>query len=102
MMWWLLVGAILPVPFWFLAKKWPRSWIRFVNIPVLLTGASYIPPGTGYVLLSFLAHPWVSEFTPTASTIRPGSSSDLFSSTGCGGIASGGGQKFVLEKLQLC
>lgn len=48
MVYWALIGAVLPVPFYLLAKRWPNSWIRFVNIPVMLTGCAYIPPATGY------------------------------------------------------
>jgi len=42
-----LVGAILPVPFYFLAKRYPLSRWRFVNVPAALAGISVIPPATG-------------------------------------------------------
>lgn len=56
MLYFMLIGAILPVPFFFLSKRWPKSWLRYVNIPVMLTGASYIPPGTGSVCLHLATH----------------------------------------------
>ncbi|KAG9036498.1 hypothetical protein FRB95_008796 [Tulasnella sp. JGI-2019a] len=43
----LVVGALLPVPFWFWQKKWPNSLVKYVNIPVLLNGPTFIPPATG-------------------------------------------------------
>ncbi|KAH8922321.1 OPT-domain-containing protein [Atractiella rhizophila] len=43
----LLVGVFLPIPFYFASKRWPNSWVKYVNIPVSLVGASYIPPATG-------------------------------------------------------
>ncbi|EJT99866.1 OPT oligopeptide transporter [Dacryopinax primogenitus] len=41
-----LIGAILPIPFWLLAKKYPQSWFKYVNIPVFFTGPGYMPPAT--------------------------------------------------------
>ena len=47
-LWSLLIGAVLPFPAWLLAKRLKRkSWLDFVNFPVMLTGASFIPPATG-------------------------------------------------------
>ncbi|OQE03698.1 hypothetical protein PENSOL_c001G03443 [Penicillium solitum] len=36
--WGFLAGALLPVPFYFLAKRFPDSWIRYINIPLILSG----------------------------------------------------------------
>jgi hypothetical protein len=47
LLYFVLLGALLPIPFYFLTKKYPRSWVKYVNIPVLLNGASFIPPATG-------------------------------------------------------
>lgn len=46
-LYWLLVGAVLPVPFYLLGRRYPNSWLQYVNIPVLFTGAVYMPPATG-------------------------------------------------------
>ena len=43
----LIAGALLPVPFWLWQRRYPKSWVKFINTPVLLTGVSYIPPATG-------------------------------------------------------
>jgi OPT family oligopeptide transporter len=43
----LIVGALLPVPFWFWQRKFPKSRLRYVNIPVALNGPSFIPPARG-------------------------------------------------------
>ncbi|CAG8222240.1 unnamed protein product [Penicillium salamii] len=37
--WGFLVGALLPIPFYFLAKRYPNSWVRYVHIPIVLNGA---------------------------------------------------------------
>jgi OPT family small oligopeptide transporter len=41
-----LIGAVLPVIPFLLNKKYPHSWIRYVNFPVLLSGLGFIPPAT--------------------------------------------------------
>lgn len=35
------------MPFWLLGRRYPNSWLKYVNIPVLLTGPSFMPPATG-------------------------------------------------------
>ncbi|KAH8646224.1 small oligopeptide transporter [Xylariales sp. PMI_506] len=44
--WFWLIGAALPVIHWFALKKWPRSVLRYANIPVILNGNAMIPPAT--------------------------------------------------------
>ncbi|PWN29400.1 small oligopeptide transporter [Jaminaea rosea] len=56
-----LVGAIVPIPTYFLAKRYPKSWIRYVNWPVIFSGTGYIPPATGinyssWAFVGFLSH----------------------------------------------
>lgn len=46
-LYYLLVGAVLPVITWVLARRYPKSWVRFINIPVALAGCQFIPPATG-------------------------------------------------------
>ncbi|KAJ1720665.1 hypothetical protein LPJ53_004726 [Coemansia erecta] len=41
--WMFLVGVFLPLPFWLLRKRYPRSIWRHVNIPVALTYIGYMP-----------------------------------------------------------
>jgi hypothetical protein len=42
-----MIGAIAPVPFYFLARRFPLSIARYVNIPVFLAGLGAIPPANG-------------------------------------------------------
>jgi hypothetical protein len=46
-LWALLAGAILPIIIWAVGRRWKIANTRLPNIPVMLTGASYIPPATG-------------------------------------------------------
>lgn len=43
----LAIGVFLPIPFWWWQRKWPKSVVKYVNIPVLLNGPTFIPPATG-------------------------------------------------------
>lgn len=42
-----LVGALSPIPFWLIAKQYPNSQWRLVNMPVMFTATGNIPPATG-------------------------------------------------------
>jgi OPT oligopeptide transporter protein len=43
----LIVGAILPIPFWLWQRRYPDSWVKFISTPVVLNGVAYIPPANG-------------------------------------------------------
>jgi OPT family small oligopeptide transporter len=47
LMWGFLVGAAAPIPFYFLAKKYPHSLFKYVNAPVFFAGLGNVPPATG-------------------------------------------------------
>ncbi|KAF9169351.1 hypothetical protein BGX21_008144 [Mortierella sp. AD011] len=47
--WGFLIGALLPMIFWFISKKLPRvSWLKKVHWPALLTSTSTMPPALPY------------------------------------------------------
>jgi len=41
-----LVGFAAPLLTWFISLKWPNSWLRYVNWPVILSGVGLIPPAS--------------------------------------------------------
>jgi len=41
-----LVGAFLPVIPWLITRKYPASFARYINFPVILSGTGLIPPAT--------------------------------------------------------
>ncbi|KAG0200728.1 hypothetical protein BGX28_006297 [Mortierella sp. GBA30] len=48
--WGFLVGAILPIPFWVLSRKFPNvTWLQYVHWPVLLAATSSMPPALPYM-----------------------------------------------------
>lgn len=48
-----LVGALVPVAFYILARKFPRSWARYLNAPVMFGALGYIPPATPLIYASW-------------------------------------------------
>jgi OPT family small oligopeptide transporter len=53
MLWFFLVGAIVPVLFYLGARAFPKSPIRFLNAPILFGGSGLIPPATPLNYLSW-------------------------------------------------
>ncbi|EJD54431.1 OPT oligopeptide transporter [Auricularia subglabra TFB-10046 SS5] len=39
-----LLGAVAPVFGWLWAKRFPRSWARYINFPVVFSGTELLPP----------------------------------------------------------
>ncbi|KAH7925880.1 OPT oligopeptide transporter [Leucogyrophana mollusca] len=44
--WFFLLGALCPVGAWIISVKWPGSFIRYVNFPVIFAGTYLMPPAT--------------------------------------------------------
>ncbi|KAH8919020.1 oligopeptide transporter 4 [Atractiella rhizophila] len=55
-----LIGAVAPIPFWFLARRYPRSWFKYVHVPAFFNGGLGWAPYN----LSHLAFPglWFAIF----------------------------------------
>jgi OPT family small oligopeptide transporter len=68
MLWFFLVGAICPVITWYLARKYPRSLWKYVNMPIIFGGSGMIPPATalnylswgivGFIFNKFIRNKW--------------------------------------------
>ncbi|CAF3764520.1 unnamed protein product [Rotaria sp. Silwood1] len=71
-----LIGALLPVPVWYLRMKYPKvKWLQYVHLPVILVGTSRIPPApageySAWFIVGFLfnfvirryAHAWWERY----------------------------------------
>jgi hypothetical protein len=42
-----LIGALLPFPFYFLARRYPLGFWRYINIPLFFAGVAALPPASG-------------------------------------------------------
>jgi OPT oligopeptide transporter protein len=58
----IILGALLPLPFWIMQRRRPDSWAKFVSTPVVLLGVSYIPPSVGINYSSWFAVGFVFQF----------------------------------------
>jgi hypothetical protein len=47
LLWFFFIGAVSPIPFYFLAFRYPLSFWRYVNMPVFFASLSAIPPASG-------------------------------------------------------
>jgi OPT family small oligopeptide transporter len=41
-----IVGAAVPVAFWLIQRRYPKSIVRYLNAPVIFNGNALIPPAT--------------------------------------------------------
>ncbi len=41
-----LIGAVAPVIPWYLTKKYPTSFFKYINLPVIFNGTGLIPPAS--------------------------------------------------------
>ena len=51
--WFFLLGLLLPIVFFFTAKRFPKSPIKYLNAPLILGGTGSIPPATPLNYLSW-------------------------------------------------
>ena len=58
----IIVGALLPLPFWIMQRRRPDSWAKYVSTPVVLLGVSYIPPAVGINYSAWFAVGFVFQF----------------------------------------
>lgn len=52
--WFWLIGFALPVIQYFLARRYPRSFLRYVVTPAIFGAAGQIPPSTLYYLMQWV------------------------------------------------
>ncbi|KAF9177148.1 hypothetical protein BGZ50_009079 [Haplosporangium sp. Z 11] len=57
-----LIGFVLPIPFYYLKKAFPNSWLDYVHIPVLLAATSMMPPARAYNYTNWLALGFIFQF----------------------------------------
>lgn len=80
LVWFFLIGAVLPIPVWLYSRNKKKSLLRKLNFPVLFGTMSWIPPATGlnfsvWALVCFIfnyvikrrAGAWWSKYTMTLS-----------------------------------
>ncbi|KAK9667974.1 hypothetical protein RND81_13G025200 [Saponaria officinalis] len=52
--WFFLLGLLSPVPVWWFSAKYPnKKWIKLINIPIILSATSMMPPARSINYLSW-------------------------------------------------
>ncbi|KAJ6441030.1 OPT oligopeptide transporter [Purpureocillium lavendulum] len=59
-----IVGAALPTAFWLIRRRWPNSFVRYLNAPVIFSGSGQIPPATplnymSWGIVGFVFNKWI-------------------------------------------
>ncbi|KAF6758842.1 glutathione transporter [Ephemerocybe angulata] len=62
LLWFFLVGFLLPIPFYFLARKYPLGVWRYINIPIFFAGLQGIPSGAPINLAVWLLCGFLGNF----------------------------------------
>ncbi|OBZ83705.1 Oligopeptide transporter 3 [Choanephora cucurbitarum] len=44
MLWFFLIGAVLPIPFWYLSRRYPNKWYKYIHIPLIFNSTGMMPP----------------------------------------------------------
>lgn len=60
--WSFLIGAVLPLPFWFLSRKYPGTWLKYISVPIALNGIGFIPPASGLSYTSWFGVAFVFQY----------------------------------------
>ncbi|THH21063.1 hypothetical protein EUX98_g8459 [Antrodiella citrinella] len=58
----LIVGAFLPLPFWYYQRRWPNAWNKWISTPVILNSVQFIPPATGINYSSWFVTGFVFQY----------------------------------------
>ncbi|KAH9949501.1 oligopeptide transporter [Amylocystis lapponica] len=58
----IIVGAFLPIPLWLWQRRFPNSWNRFINAPLILTSVLAIPPATGMNYSSWFVFGFIFQY----------------------------------------
>jgi len=43
----MIFGALIPFPFWLWQRRFPKTRLKYISMPVVINGVSQIPPATG-------------------------------------------------------
>ncbi|KAG0040261.1 hypothetical protein BGZ83_002620, partial [Gryganskiella cystojenkinii] len=57
-----IIGFLLPIPFYFLKKKFPNTWVDYIHIPVLLAATGMMPPASPYMYPNWVALGFIFQF----------------------------------------
>lgn len=59
-----IAGVALPVIFWLIQRRYPKSFVRYLNAPLIFSGSGMIPPATplnymSWGIVGFIFNKWI-------------------------------------------
>ncbi|KAI8387267.1 OPT family small oligopeptide transporter [Blakeslea trispora] len=65
--WFFLIGFILPIPFYFLAKRYPNTPLKYVHIPLIFNATGMMPPAVPmnfsmWCAVGFISMYWLRKY----------------------------------------
>ncbi|ORX69070.1 OPT superfamily oligopeptide transporter [Linderina pennispora] len=57
-----IIGALLPIPVWYLQQRYPNSFWRWVNLPVFFAGLNATPPAASASVVAWFLVCFVFQF----------------------------------------
>ncbi|OZJ07038.1 hypothetical protein BZG36_00095 [Bifiguratus adelaidae] len=66
-LWFFLIGAVLPIPFYFLSKRFPNSWVKYIHIPLIFNATGIMPPAlpinfSMWIFVGFIFMYWMRKY----------------------------------------
>jgi len=62
LLWWFLIGAVLPIPMWLLARRYPNSFWQYGHVPIILSATAVMPPATPVMYQSWIILGFIFQF----------------------------------------
>jgi OPT family small oligopeptide transporter len=62
LMWWFVIGAVLPIPMWLLARRYPNSFWQYGHVPIILSATAVMPPATPVMYNSWIILGFIFQF----------------------------------------
>jgi len=62
LLWFFPIGFLLPFPFYYAARRYPKSWLRYVNFPVFFGGTGALPPASGINYSAWFATGFIFQY----------------------------------------
>ncbi|KAF9420378.1 hypothetical protein BGZ76_004099 [Entomortierella beljakovae] len=57
-----LIGFVLPIPFYFIKKRFPDTWMDYIHIPLILASTGMMPPARPYHYFNWLIVGFIFQF----------------------------------------
>jgi OPT family small oligopeptide transporter len=57
-----LIGFVLPIPFYYIKKRFPNTWLDYIHVPIVLASTGMMPPARPYHYFNWLVLGFIFQF----------------------------------------